>query len=29
MADHRRRGGAILAASHQPLGLEDSATVAL
>jgi heme exporter protein A len=29
MADHRARGGAILAASHQPLGLKDAATVAL
>jgi heme exporter protein A len=24
MADHRRRGGAVLAASHQPLGLDDA-----
>jgi heme exporter protein A len=29
MADHRARGGAILAASHQPLGLQDAATVTL
>ena len=29
MSDHRSRGGAILAASHQPLGLGDAATVAL
>ena len=29
MSEHRSRGGAILAASHQPLGLQDAATVAL
>jgi heme exporter protein A len=29
MADHRRSGGAILAASHQPLALEGAETVAL
>jgi len=29
MADHRAQGGAILAASHQPLGLGDAAAVAL
>ena len=29
MAEHRRTGGAILAASHQPLGLEDAQTVTL
>jgi heme exporter protein A len=29
MAAHRARGGAILAASHQPLGLDDARTVML
>lgn len=29
MAEHRRNGGAILAASHLPLGLEDARKVAL
>lgn len=29
MAAHRRAGGAVLAASHQPLGLEDAVRVAL
>lgn len=29
MADHRVRGGAVLAASHQPLGLDDAQKVAL
>ena len=29
MAVHRGKGGAILAASHQPLGLDDAATVTL
>jgi heme exporter protein A len=29
MADHRARGGAILAASHQPLALAGAARVAL
>lgn len=29
MAEHRRNGGGILAASHLPLGLGDAATVAL
>ncbi len=29
MADHRRKGGAILAASHQPLALDGAAIVAL
>jgi len=29
MAEHRRNGGAILAASHQPLGLEQAAEMAL
>jgi len=29
MAAHRARGGAILAATHQPLGLDDAAQVAL
>lgn len=29
MAEHRRNGGAILAASHQPIGLETAATMAL
>jgi heme exporter protein A len=29
MAEHRRGGGAILAASHQPLGLEDAAELRL
>lgn len=29
MTEHRRKGGAILAASHLPLGLEGAATVAL
>ena len=29
MADHRSRGGAILAASHQPLGLQGAETVTL
>jgi heme exporter protein A len=29
MAAHRRSGGAILAASHQPIGLEDAAALAL
>lgn len=29
MAEHRRNGGAILAASHLPLGLNGAATVAL
>jgi heme exporter protein A len=27
--DHRIRGGVVLATSHQPLGIEDAATVAL
>ena len=29
MAEHRRGGGAVLAASHQPLGLEDAAELRL
>ena len=29
MAEHRRRGGAILAASHQPLGLDGAQTLRL
>ncbi len=29
MAEHRAAGGAILAATHQPLGLDDAKTVAL
>jgi heme exporter protein A len=29
MAEHRRRGGAILTASHQPLGLSEAEMVAL
>ena len=29
MAEHRRKGGAVLAASHQPLGLEDAQRVVL
>jgi heme exporter protein A len=29
MADHRSRGGAILAATHQPIGLGDAASLAL
>lgn len=29
MAEHRRSGGAVLAASHQPLGLESAQSVAL
>lgn len=29
MAAHRRGGGAILAASHQPIGLDDAQTMAL
>ena len=29
MAEHRAGGGAILAATHQPLGLDDARTVAL
>lgn len=29
MAEHRRRGGAILAASHQPIGLDDAQRIAL
>ncbi|MET0269134.1 MAG: heme ABC exporter ATP-binding protein CcmA [Sphingomonas sp.] len=29
IADHRRRGGIVLAATHQPLGLDDAAQVAL
>ncbi len=29
MAEHRSRGGAILAASHQPIGLGDAAEVRL
>ena len=29
MAAHRAGGGAILAATHQPLGLDDAKTVAL
>jgi heme exporter protein A len=29
IGDHRRRGGAVLAASHQPLGIEDAQPVAL
>ena len=29
IAAHRRRGGAVLAASHQPLGLDDAEPVTL
>jgi heme exporter protein A len=29
IGDHRVRGGAVLAASHQPLGIEDAGTVML
>lgn len=29
MAAHRRNGGAVLAATHQPIGLDDSASLAL
>ncbi len=29
MAEHRLRGGAILAASHQPLGLDEAQTLRL